>query len=84
MNNEQLKKHGRIIGTKYGIAGSDMVCSESSRWLLMQVGAYIPETDDHIKKKYVHIEFSPADFVKCNYFIVTPLQDVPKVKAYNK
>lgn len=81
MNDEKLNKYGIIIGSKFGIAGSDMVCSESSRWVLMQIEAYIPETDDHLKKD-VHVEFSPADFVKGNCFIVTPLQDVPKVKAY--
>ncbi len=82
MTYEQLQKNNKITDTKYGIAGSDMVCSESSRWVLMQIGAYIPKSDDKLKK-YWEIDFSPSDFVKGNCFIVTPLQDVPKVKAYN-
>lgn len=81
MNDEKLNKYGIIIGSKYGIVGSDMVCSESSRWVLMQVGAYVPGTDDSLKKD-VGVEFSPADFVKCNCFIVTTLQDVPRVNAH--
>lgn len=79
MNNEQIKNGTWIKGSKYGIAGSDMVCSESSRWVLMQAGVKLPGSDDKLKQK-VGVEFSPADFCKSDYFVVTPLQDVPNYK----
>lgn len=79
MNNEQIKNRSWITGSKYGIAGSDMVCSESSRWVLIQAGVRIPGTEDNLKQK-VGVDFSPADFCKSSYFVVTPLQDVPKAK----
>jgi hypothetical protein len=81
MNNEQLKNGSLIKGSKFGIAGSDMVCSESSRWVLIEAGVKIADTEDKLKRK-VGIEFSPTDFCKSDYFIVTPLTDVPKAKAY--
>ena len=82
MNNEQIKNSPWIKGSKYGLVGSDMVCSESSRWVLIQAGFKIPGTDDKLKQK-VGVDFSPADFCKSEYFIITPLQEVPKVKAYS-
>lgn len=80
MNNEQIKNKSWIKGSKYGIAGSDMVCSESSRWVLIQAGVRLPGTEDNLKQK-AGIDFSPADFCKSSYFVVTPLQDVPKGKT---
>ena len=71
----------RYMGSKYGIGGSDMVCSEASRWVLIQAGVKIPDTDDKLKQK-VCVDFSPADFCKSEYFVVMPLQDVPKAKSY--
>jgi len=79
---EQATKGSLISGSKYGIMGSDMVCSEASRWVLTQVGAYIPTTEDPGKLQF-GIKYSPADFNKSNSFIITPLQDVPKVKNYS-
>ena len=68
-----------ITGTKYGVIGTDMVCSESSRWVLINSGKIVPETDDAIKK-LAGIDYSPADFCKSRYFIVTPLYGVPTKK----
>lgn len=74
--------YSKITGTNYGMVGSDMVCSESSRWVLVKAGMQIlPEADDKqirvFGTKY-GVGYSPADFVKSNYFIVTPLSGVPK------
>lgn len=82
MKGEQVKNGSLIRGSKYGIMGSDMVCSEASRWVLTQVGANIPTTEDPTKLQF-GIKYSPADFNKSNSFIITPLQDVPKVKNYS-
>jgi len=81
MNNQQIKDGSWITGSKYGVGGSDMVCSEASRWVLIQAGVKITDTDDKLKQK-VSVDFSPADFCKSEYFVVMPLQDVPKVKSY--
>jgi|JI6StandDraft_1071083.scaffolds.fasta_scaffold05467_2 hypothetical protein len=84
---QQLQK--KYIGSKYGIMGTDLVCSEASRWALVQAGAqFLPETDDKWKKLNVKgftlgVEWSPADFCKSNYFIVTPLSGIPKSKLKN-
>ena len=80
-NYQQIKQYNKITDTKYGIGGSDMVCSDASRWVLLQAGAVIPETEDKLKRN-LNIRFSPADFCKSPCFLVTPLIDVPKVKAY--
>ncbi len=73
------KANNLITGTKYGVMGTDMVCSESSRWVLINSGKIVPETDDTIKK-IAGIDYSPADFCKSKYFIVTPLYEVPTKK----
>lgn len=60
-----------------------MVCSESSRWLLVRAGRNVPETqnanlkikgiDTGLNKKQV-VTFSPADFYKQHeYFLIQPL-----------
>jgi len=69
-----------IDKTNYGSGWSDMVCSEASRWALMKAGRQIPPTDDRIKRK-LGIEFSPADFLKSEYFIVTEMKGMPKAPA---
>lgn len=63
------------FGSNYGIAGTNMVCSESSRWVLIQSGVPIKETTDFLKKNVLSINFSPADFVKSNNFIIRPLSN---------
>lgn len=81
---EQLKKGGIsynnkiVTGTNYGLSysGSDMVCSEASRWVLVKAGYDVPETEDKVKK-LIGMEYSPADFVKSKYFMITPLYGVP-------
>jgi hypothetical protein len=70
--------------TRYGIWANDkMVCSETSRWLLVRAGRWVPETqspDAKIrgvdtglnKKKFVN--FSPSDFFESQqYFVVHKL-----------
>jgi hypothetical protein len=68
-----------IKGSTYGVQGTDMVCSEASRWVLIKAGYELPKTDDEIKK-LIRMEYSPADFCKSKYFMVTPLYDVPVKK----
>ncbi len=85
--NEQLqmksqKNNNIITDTKYGVIGTDMVCSEASRWVLINSGKNVPETDDTFKKM-IGMEYSPADFCKSKYFIVTPLYGVPKEPRSN-
>lgn len=72
------RKHSGIIDrTNYGIIGSDnMVCSEVSRWLLLQAGRDIPETASPLKK-IVGVNYGPGSFYENDqYFIVTPLMMV--------
>jgi hypothetical protein len=68
-----------IKGSTYGVKGTDMVCSEASRWVLIKAGYEIPETDDEVKK-FIGMDYSPADFCKSKYFMVTPLYGVPVKK----
>jgi vacuolar-type H+-ATPase subunit H len=68
-----------IKGSTYGVKGTDMVCSEASRWVLIKAGYEIPETEDKVKK-LIGMDYSPADFCKSKYFIVTPLYGVPGKK----
>lgn len=79
LKNKRTVEYNNIIlsGTNYGVKGTDMVCSEASRWVLIKAGKNVPETDDTVKKM-IGIEYSPADFCKSKYFIVTPLYGVPK------
>ncbi len=63
--------------TNYGAGGDDMVCSEASRWALIRAGRHISPTDDKIKRK-LGVEFSPADFLSSEYFIVTEMKGMPK------
>jgi hypothetical protein len=66
------------FGSNYGTAGTNMVCSESSRWVLIQSGVPIKETTDFLKKNVLSINFSPADFVKSTNFIIRPLSNSTK------
>ena len=70
---EMAKAGGYGIKALPAINGNDnMVCSESSRWLLLRAGRRVPETKDSIKKPFV--KFSPADFYEDQqYFIVHKL-----------
>lgn len=68
-----------IKGSTYGVKGTDMVCSEASRWVLIKAGYEVPETDDKVKK-FIGMDYSPADFCKSKYFMVTPLYGVPVKK----
>jgi hypothetical protein len=67
---EMAKAGGYGIKALPATNGNDnMVCSESSRWLLLRAGRNVPETKDEIKKPFV--KFSPADFYdEQQYFIV--------------
>lgn len=79
-NNKQW--YSKITGTNYGVVGSDMVCSESSRWVLVNAGMQIlPEAEEKQVRVFgmkIGVGYSPADFVKSKYFIVTPLSGVPQ------
>jgi hypothetical protein len=68
-----------FIGTKYGVKGTDMVCSEADRWVLLKADYKIPESEDAIKK-LLGVEYSPADYYKSCYFMVTPLSGIPTDK----
>ncbi len=70
--------------TRYGIWANDkMVCSETSRWLLVRAGRWVPETkspnakvlggDTFLNKKMI-VTFSPSDFYENQqYFVVHQL-----------
>jgi len=70
--------------TRYGIWADDrMVCSETSRWLLVRAGRRIPETQSENKKvfgvdtglnKKKFVDFSPSDYYENQqYFIIHQL-----------
>lgn len=69
-----------VIGTTYGLVGDDMVCSVSNRWALVKAGVQIlPETQDKVKN-FFGMAWSPADFTKSSYFIITPLTQTDSKK----
>ncbi len=68
--------------TKYGIWAKDrMVCSETSRWLLVHAGRKVPETQSVDKNvlgidlnKRQFVNFSPSDFYENQqYFVIHQL-----------
>lgn len=71
----QQKKDGNIVDqTGYGLFGNDnMVCSETSRWALVQAGRNIPESGSPLKR-LLGIHYGPANFFSDDYnFMITPL-----------
>jgi hypothetical protein len=82
-NANSLNPMNHLHNTNYGPWGQDMVCSEASRWALIKAGRQIPLTDDQIKRK-LGIDYSPADFLNSEYFIVTELKGMPKAPAGEK
>ena len=46
-----------------------MVCSEASRWALIQAGIPVPETKSPLKKM-LGINFGPANFYTTNQFFL--------------
>jgi|GEM_PF-4673485 len=67
------KERGLIDTTNYGIFGDDMVCSEASRWALIQAGYEVPETGSWLKKA-IRIYFGPANFyTEKQYFLISTL-----------
>jgi len=69
------KRGGNIIDqTGYGLYGNDnMVCSEASRWVLVNSGRKIPETASPLKR-LLGIHYGPANFFSDEHnFIITPL-----------
>ncbi len=71
--------------TKYGLWADDrMVCSESSRWLLVRAGRRIPETESGNKNvlgtdtglnKKQFVKFSPSDFYdNQQHFVIHQLE----------
>jgi hypothetical protein len=67
--------------TNYGLYGNDnMVCSEASRFVLVEAGLEIAETESLIKK-LLGIYFGPANFYSDKqHFLITPLERLSKNK----
>jgi len=67
------------LGTNFGLyGGNNMVCSELSRFALVEAGLEIGTTDSLIKK-LLGIYFGPANFyTKGQPFLITPLAQVRK------
>jgi hypothetical protein len=65
--------------TNYGLYGNDnMVCSEASRFVLVEAGLEIAETESLIKK-LLGIYFGPANFYSDKqHFLITPLERLSK------
>ncbi|HUT34357.1 MAG TPA: hypothetical protein VNE39_12800 [Planctomycetota bacterium] len=63
----------------FGLYGADnMVCSEASRWVLVNSGLKIPESASPLKR-HLGIHYGPANFFSDRRnFIITPLYGVPK------
>ena len=78
----------RDEGIGYGIWNSDkMVCSESARWLLLQAGREVPETQSANAKifgiptglnKKDFVKYSPADFYDNEQYIVIHSLDLKR------
>ncbi|MBN2400130.1 MAG: hypothetical protein JXI33_07295 [Candidatus Aminicenantes bacterium] len=66
-------------GTNYGLYGNDkMVCSEASRFVLVETGLEIAESHSPIKK-LLGIYFGPANFYSDEQpFLITPLEKLRK------
>jgi hypothetical protein len=66
--------------TYYGLYGNDnMVCSEADRWVLIQAGLKIADTESPFKK-LMGIYYGPANFYSDEqHFLVTPLEKLPKI-----
>ncbi len=79
---EQEKQAGNVISATdyirdksgYGLYGPDnMVCSEASRWILVNSGLKLPETASPLKR-LLGIHYGPANFFSDEYnFVITPL-----------
>ncbi len=67
-----------IDTTDYGPYGdNEMVCSETSRWALMQAGLVIPKTSSLLKQYVGGVDFGPADFyTDTKNFLVKPLEQL--------
>ena len=62
-----------LFGTNYGAWGKEnVVCSESDWALINATGRNIPKSGDWVKVS-LGVDFSPADYQKSKYFLVTPL-----------
>ncbi len=71
----KTKKSDNIIDQSgYGVFGNDnMVCSEASRWALVNSGIKIPEAASPLKR-LLGIHYGPANFFSDDKnFIITPL-----------
>ncbi|OPY78788.1 MAG: hypothetical protein A4E64_00627 [Syntrophorhabdus sp. PtaU1.Bin058] len=76
----QRNKSDRLIDRSgYGLYGNDnLVCSEASRWVLVNSGLKIPETASPLKR-LLGIHYGPANFFSDEYnFIITPLYAASK------
>ena len=71
----KTKKSDNIVDQSgYGVFGNDnMVCSEASRWALVNSGLKISESASPLKR-LLGIHYGPANFFADNHnFIITPL-----------
>ena len=61
-----------LLDTNYGVWGKEnVVCSESDWALINAAGRNIPKSGDGVKVS-LGVDFSPADYQKSPYFLVTP------------
>lgn len=74
LKDEPAKAGNLVDNTNYGLYGNDnMVCSEASRWVLVQAGVNVPETKSPLKKA-LGIYYGPSNFyTDDNHFLVTPM-----------
>jgi hypothetical protein len=77
LGNPELARHINK-GTYYGLYGNDnMVCSETDRWVLIQAGLKIADTESPFKK-LMGIYYGPANFYSDEqHFLITPLEKIP-------
>ena len=72
-NSVKEKANNWFDKTNYGGWGKDdVVCSEADWALLNAAGREIPKSGDQLKTG-LGIDFSPADYLNPQYFLVTPL-----------
>ena len=71
-NVEKTKEGNRYDTSNYGVWGdNDVVCSEADWALINATGRNIPESGEQLKAK-LDVHWSPANYSKSEYFLVTP------------
>jgi peptidoglycan hydrolase CwlO-like protein len=78
--NLDRKGRGLVDETGYGFVGDDnMVCSEASRWALVQAGVPVPETDSPFKMS-LGIFFGPSNFYADRQHFLIAVVEAPAGK----